>query len=151
MAKLYLDLNIYNRPFDDQRQGRIRLETSAILILFTALESGQHEGYWSFVLDYENSRNPMVDRAAIIQRLAQVCGHTIAPSENIRELAHRLAQVSSITALDALHLACANIGHCDYFITCDDRLIKQAQQLLQSGHIQVKAINPVDFVQEALL
>jgi len=30
---LYLDLNIYNRPFDNQRQARIRLETSAILIL----------------------------------------------------------------------------------------------------------------------
>ncbi len=28
--RIYLDINIYNRPFDDQSQVRIRLETIAI-------------------------------------------------------------------------------------------------------------------------
>ncbi len=30
MKKLYLDMNVYNRPFDDQFQIRIRLEAMAI-------------------------------------------------------------------------------------------------------------------------
>ena len=150
-TKLYLDLNIYNRPFDDQRQARIRLETSAILILFGLLESGQYEAHWSFVLDYENSRNPVVDRAATIGRLALVCKHTTVPSDDIRALAHKLADLSSITALDALHLACAETGHCNYFVTCDDRLTRQAQQLVQNGQVQVKAINPVDLLRREAL
>jgi len=150
MARMYLDLNVYNRPFDDQMQARIRLETSAILILFASLESGQHEGCWSFVLDYENGRNPVVDRSATIQRLAQVCGHAVVPSEAIRRLAHALTEASNITAMDSLHLACANLGGCDYFVTCDDKLVKQAQRLLQDGHIRVRAVNPVDLIREEM-
>ena len=33
MAKLYLDLCVYNRPFDDQKQTRIALETNAFVYL----------------------------------------------------------------------------------------------------------------------
>ena len=36
MKKLYLDMNIYKRAFDDQTQLRIRPESTAIVILFTA-------------------------------------------------------------------------------------------------------------------
>jgi hypothetical protein len=148
---LYLDLNIYNRPFDDQRQARIRLETSAILILFALLEPGRHESCWSFVLDYENSQNPVPDRAATIWRLAQICRHRVIASDDIRELARRLIDSSAATPLDALHLACAEIGLCDYLVTCDDKLVKQAQMLQQGGQIRVRAINPVDLVRGEVL
>jgi len=143
---LYLDLNVYNRAFDNQRQARIRLETSAIVILFALLEAGWHQGCWSFVLDYENSQNPAPDRAATIRRLAQLCRHSVTVNENVRALAQRLTEVSAVSPLDALHLACAETGGCDYLVTCDDRLVKQAQQLRRGGHIRVRAVNPVDLV-----
>ncbi len=56
--RLYCDMNIYNRCFDDQSQLRIRLETAAIEGIFELVEEGAFELVWSFMLDYENSRNP---------------------------------------------------------------------------------------------
>jgi len=56
MTSLYLDMNIYKRPFDDQSQMRIQLETLAITMIFALIESGTLSAWWSFVLDYENNR-----------------------------------------------------------------------------------------------
>ncbi len=36
--KIYFDMNIYNRIFDDQTQMRIRFESIAIGILFELIE-----------------------------------------------------------------------------------------------------------------
>ena len=49
----------------------------------------------------------------------------------------------TILATDALHLASAEKSGVDYFVTCDDRIIKK-----YSG--KIKVINPVGFVQELL-
>jgi hypothetical protein len=51
VATLYLDMNIYNRPFDDQGQMRIRLETTAITMVWALIQSGTFTAKWSFVLD----------------------------------------------------------------------------------------------------
>ncbi|WP_291300582.1 hypothetical protein [Desulfosporosinus sp. BICA1-9] len=40
--KIYFDMNVYNRVFDDQSQMRIRFEAMAIDILFELVEKGQH-------------------------------------------------------------------------------------------------------------
>ena len=45
MPTLYLDMNIYKRPFDDQRQMRIRLEAVAITMIFALIEDGQSRGF----------------------------------------------------------------------------------------------------------
>ena len=47
--------------------------------------------------------------------------------------------MKGIKSLDALHLACAEASGCDYFLTCDDRIVKR-----YAGHLQVK--NPADFI-----
>ena len=60
--KLYCDINVYNRCFDDQSQLRIRLETAAIEGIFALAEEKKLTLAWSFVLDYENSLNPFEDR-----------------------------------------------------------------------------------------
>ena len=58
MKKIYLDMNIYNRPYDDQSQVRIKLETIAIFEILHAMKAGYAHVVWSFILDYENSLNP---------------------------------------------------------------------------------------------
>ena len=74
MASVYLDLNIYKRPFDDQQQMRIRLETVAITMIFTLIERGQMSARWSFVLDLENSLDPILYRRQFVQALSACCG-----------------------------------------------------------------------------
>jgi predicted nucleic acid-binding protein len=44
-----------------------------------------------------------------------------------------------VKPVDALHVACAEYTRCDYFLTCDDRLIRRYRGT-------VKAVNPTSFV-----
>ena len=148
MTDLYLDMNIYNRPFDDQSQMRIRLETVAITMIFTLIENGYFSARWSFVLEYENSRNPFPERRAFVRYLAQSCDSTVEPDESIRELARRLSQSHHIRGRDALHLACAELSGCHYLVTCDDRLIRQGERLREKGVLTLRVINPIDLLRE---
>lgn len=58
MTKIYLDTSAYNRPFDDQTQPKIFLESQAIAIILEMVETRMVELVSSSVLEYENSRNP---------------------------------------------------------------------------------------------
>jgi predicted nucleic acid-binding protein len=148
MTTLYLDMNIYNRPFDDQSQMRIRLETVAITMIFALIESGYFSVQWSFVLEYENSRNPFPERRALVRYLAQSCDSTIEPDESIRGLAKQLSESHRVRGRDALHLACAELSRCHYLVTCDDRLVRQGQRLREKGMLELRVINPIDLLQE---
>jgi len=148
MATVYLDLNIYKRPFDDQQQMRVRLETVAITMIFTLIERGQLSARWSFVLDLENSLDPILYRRQFVQALSACCGSSVEPDESIRELARRLSETHQVLGRDALHLACAESSGCDYLVTCDDRLVGQGRRLSEQGILSVQAVNPVDLLQE---
>ena len=148
MTTLYFDMNIYNRPFDDQSQMRIRLETVAITMIFALVERDLFSVKWSFVLDYENSRNPFLERRAFVGYLAQACDSTVEPDESIRELAQKLTENHKVRGRDSLHLACAELSGCDYFVTCDDRLMQQGQRLRKRGVLTLKVVNPIDLLQE---
>jgi len=42
MIRIYLDTSVYNRPFDDQTQPRIGLETLAFATIMQLIEMGNH-------------------------------------------------------------------------------------------------------------
>ena len=60
--KIYLDNCCFNRPFDDQSQLRIRLESEAKLKIQEDIRAGKFQMAWSYILDYENSKNPFPER-----------------------------------------------------------------------------------------
>ena len=111
--RLYCDMNIYNRCFDDQSQLRIRLETAAIEGIYEFVEGGAFELVWSFMLDYENSLNPYEDRKERVELSSRLCTHRISPSPRILASAGGLAKSVKIKPRDALHLARAEIGEAD--------------------------------------
>jgi predicted nucleic acid-binding protein len=137
--KIYLDTSVYNRPFDDQSQPRIWLETLAFAVILQMIEAGTVELVVSAVLDYENSRNPIALRRGWVDRCLKLSKRYQRVEETIRQRAETLEN-SGFKGLDALHLACAESADCSYFITSDDRVIRR----FQSGVLQV--CNPVDFV-----
>ncbi|ORT99998.1 hypothetical protein D081_1579 [Anaerovibrio sp. JC8] len=51
---------------------------------------------------------------------------------------------SSLHDMDSLHIAAAEIGKADVFLTVDDRLIRSSKDL----SLSVKILNPVDFLRE---
>ncbi|GGA02700.1 hypothetical protein [Okeania sp. KiyG1] len=41
--RVYLDTSVYNRPFDDQTQNKIALETEAVLLILGMIENREIE------------------------------------------------------------------------------------------------------------
>lgn len=66
--KIYLDNCCFNRPFDDQSQLRIKLESEAKLKIQEDIREGIHLLVWSYILDYENSKNPFEERKKQISK-----------------------------------------------------------------------------------
>ncbi len=138
---LYLDMNVFKRSFDDQSTARVRLETAAIDIIFEAVSEGRYALCWSFILEYENSLNPNIERQLATLLLSQYASRIIEPQETIRQRAKELEK-RRIQGRDALHLACAEFAGCDYFLTCDDKLLKKGRR----QQLSVTVMNPVEFV-----
>lgn len=136
--RTYLDTNVYNRPFDDQRQPRIWLETLAFAVILQMVEVGSITLVGSSVLDYENSRNPFRSRRHWVERCLADAGFYQPVDDYIRARAEELER-DGVRPLDALHLACAEAADSSFFLTCDDRVVRQYE-----GRLEV--MNPVDFV-----
>jgi hypothetical protein len=63
MITVYLDACCLNRPFDDQTQDRIRLESEAVLLIIGHVHRGDWRWTGSEVLSFEVKRNPDAERA----------------------------------------------------------------------------------------
>jgi predicted nucleic acid-binding protein len=138
-VRVYLDTSVYNRPFDDQTQPRIWLETLAFAVILQMVETGNIELVTSSVLEYENSRNPFRLRRNWVTHCSRLASFHHEVDEHIRRRAEELEE-QGIKAVDALHVACAEAAGSEYFLTCDDRVVRR----YQGEKLQV--LNPVDFV-----
>lgn len=142
--KIYLDNCCFNRPFDDQKQLRIKLETEAKLKIQEDIRSGSHQLVWSYILDYENSRNPFRERREQIKRWRSYSKADIEEDEKVIDIATRVNQ-HGIKKMDSLHIACAITAEADYFLTTDDEILKRAI------HIQdILITDPIGFIKEVL-
>jgi len=71
MTRIYLDVCCLNRPFDDQQQDRIRLESEAVLLILAHLEAGKWEWLGSEVVDWEIEQTPDPERKARVRLLSR--------------------------------------------------------------------------------
>ena len=141
--KIYLDTSVYNRPFDDQTQPRIWLETLALALILQLIEAGEATLVNSSILEFENSQNPFSIRQDWVNRCCELATNYQRVDETIRKRAETLER-KGIPAIDALHVACAEASGADYFLTCDDRLVRKQKQL------NLNSMNPLDFVQKVM-
>ena len=107
-----------------------------------------YEIYWSYVLDIENNLNQNLIERRIVIRQSTFCRYSILPANNIQLLASRIRTLSAIKGYDAEHIACAELGECDYLLTGDDRLLRQFNRLKVQGVLPLRIVlqNPVDFL-----
>ncbi len=141
--KIYLDNCCFNRPFDDQSQPRILLESEAKLIIQENIRSGVYKLVWSYMLDYENSKNPFLERREQILKWQSYSEDDIDEDEDIIKTAATM-RLYGIRKLDALHLACAIQANADFFLTTDDGILKKAGEI-----DNILITDPIDFVKEA--
>lgn len=141
--RLYIDLNCFNRPFDNQRQERVRREAVAVFNILSRVLKGNDNLIWSWVLSFENSRHPKPDRRdeiALWQGRAEV---VVTVNSKIERRSQQL-EAQGIPALDAAHLASAEAGGVEVFLTCDDVIIRRSQRL----GLGLRVMNPVAYWKE---
>jgi len=142
--KIYLDNCCFNRPFDDQSHLRIRLESEAKLRVQEEIRSGTYRLVWSYILDFENSKNPFRERREQIAKWRVYSKEDIEESEDVLHAAGALVELG-LKSLDALHVACAVHARADYFLTTDDGIIKKAA--LIKG---IRVADPIAFIKEVI-
>jgi len=141
MRKLiYLDNCCFNRPYDDQTQPKVAIETLAKLHIQELVHKRELDIVWSYILKFENSRNIFEAKRAAIERWEQISTRFVKKSDAVIALAREIA-ATGIKPADSLHIACAITAQCDYMITVDNRVLKYRDS-------RIIICNPVDFINE---
>jgi len=138
--RIYLDNCCFNRPYDDQTKLRIYLETQAKLHIQSLVYEKKIELVWSFILTFENSRNIFNAKKTAISQWENLSSYFVEKSEEIRSMAKKI-MTTGIKAADAVHVACAIAGNCDYFITVDKRLLKYNDN-------RIIICSPIEFINQ---
>src|SRR5262245_29359942 len=107
--KVYLDVCCLNRPFDDQTQDRIRLESEAVILILGHFETSDWAWLSSEAVDVEIAQIPDVERKKRIQLLTEYVATKIQIRTAEAARAQELVKLG-FHAVDALHLACAESG-----------------------------------------
>ena len=131
--KVYLDNCCYNRPYDDQTQIRIHLETEAKLHIQDMIKNGELALVTSYVLEYENGKNRFSHKRQAISdfmSLNESYYVGIEKETEIKKIAKNIMK-TGIKSIDALHVASALLAKSDYFVTTDDRLLKYTTNEIQ--------------------
>ena len=135
--KIYLDVCCINRPFDDQNQDRIRIESEAVLailkrcLLDWALISSE-------AVDYEISKVPDIERKRKLERIASISREKIMVDSAIAARAQEIEKFG-LRAVDALHISCAERSS-DVMLTTDDEIIKVL--IKKNAGININVANP---------
>lgn len=140
--KIYLDMCCFNRPYDDQAQPRIQFEAAAKLMVQSLIVDGDVDFTWSYVLEFENNKNPFVEKRNTILAFKQYAQEIVSPGPAIEGIAKTL-QSQGLKTYDSLHMACAVYSGCDYFLTVDDRV-------LNKRFCEIKVVDPVIFINKWL-
>ena len=143
--KIYLDTCCLSRFFDDQTQARVYQETEVIGRIISQVHSGHL--YWisSDVLVDEVEQNSDLDQRLQIKDLITNAHQTVSVGTSEISKGKQL-ETLGFKELDALHLACAESGSSDVFLTTDDKLLAKAKR--DSSQLHVRVENPYMWFQE---
>jgi len=145
--KVYLDACCLNRLFDDQSQPRVRLETEAIALVLEKLSQGEWDWVGSEILLYEINQNPDLENRQRVLSFASLMHKVIDTTEKILQRAEEFDE-AGFDSYDAIHLASAEFGKADVFLTTDDQILKIASR--RRNLLSFVIENPVKWLEEVL-
>lgn len=141
--RIYLDNCCYNRPYDDQSQLMVSIETQCKLWIQKMIREGSYELVSSYMLRYECINSPFIDwKRAIIQFIDKYADYIVdVDRKNLIEERAQDIMSTGIKFKDACHVASAIFAGCDYFISTDKRLLRYKSE-------EIKLVSPVEFLEE---
>ena len=136
--RIYLDNSVLNRPYDDQTQPRIWLETLCFVLILQMVEQGEAELISSIFHFLENDESPITEN----RNWVEACLNLATPPARLTDATqHRAVALvkAGVDLLDASHLAAAEAACVDFFVTCDDKLIKRYRGT-------IRALTPAELI-----
>jgi hypothetical protein len=106
------------------------------------IRNGIFKLVWSYILDYENSKNPFRERKEQIAKWRMYAVEDISENEELLDIAKMLEGLR-IKNIDSLHIASAINAGADHFLTTDVGILKKAM-LVQ----WIRVTDPIEFIRE---
>lgn len=147
MIKVYLDNCVYNRPFDDQTIERIFIEARAFYIIIKWIEEGKMIIIDSDALEYENGLTSSPDKRRRVKQSLSLAKEYVRLSDFLIERANEIINLG-FRDMDALHIAMAEGGKANYFVTCDDDIINVAKKIQEK--LKIKVCSLLEFLEEVI-
>lgn len=141
--KIYLDMCCYNRPYNDQSQLKISMETQSKLYIQGLVKDSRLELVTSYMLRYECGNNPFEMRRNAIFDFINENTYAYVGIERQQIIEAKAVEImkTGIKFKDACHVASAVYAGCEYFISTDRRLLKYRSS-------EIKMVTPIEFVME---
>lgn len=146
VVRIYLDVCCLNRPFDDLRQERVRLEAEAILTILRRIEGGIWELVGGEMVDFEAGRMVDLERRQRVRALADLAAIKLPVDQAAKARAQEWIG-QGLKPIDALHLACAEGAGVDVFLTTDDQILRVIRR---TGLARIRVNNPLPWLDEVL-
>ena len=142
---IYLNVSCLGRPFDDQRQARVRLEAEAVTLIFQRIDERQWSYVSSEIAEIEVAAIPDRQDRRAVKALLPDAGDIIQLTSPMFERAEQL-QGLGFKAADALHVAAAEAAGADVLLSCDDRFCRLGRR--HRSKLDVRVVNPLEWLQE---
>ena len=139
--RIYLDNCCYHRPFDNQEQRNIFDETMAKLYIQELVKYDCLALVYSYIsLDEIEANRAQMNKTSILKFIDENASIYVGAeyTDASIQIANGIKK-TGIKDFDALHIACAIIAECDYFITTDKRLLQYETE-------KINIISPVDYI-----
>ena len=143
---IYLDNCCYNRPFDDQTQERIHLESETILTILKMAQMKKVIIVGSEILELEINRMLDEHKKRKVLDLYKVADMRILYTDKIKKRSEEIISVSKIRTFDSLHIASAEEANADVLLTTDDKFEKMSEKL----DLKIRVLNPLKFAWEVI-
>ena len=125
---VYLDMCAINRPFDDQEQMRIRMESGAVHLILDHVRTGNLVLAVSNVHILEAAANPDLAKRQHVEYLLQTYGWKISVAPELTKTRAGELFQQGMGVADAAYVAIAEAVESD-FVSVDDRLLRQCKRM----------------------
>ncbi len=141
---VYLDTCSIQRPFDDQSQLRVAMESEAVLRVIQLVEQGDLNLLASETLRIETEQNPHSRRRRFAFGVLALATRFVETDSQIESRARQYEDIG-LRPFDALHLSSAVEAEADVFCTTDDQLLRRRSEA-ETERTQV--VPPVALIEE---
>nr|CBH37929.1 conserved hypothetical protein [uncultured archaeon] len=142
MKRIYLDTNLWCRPFDKPSE-RITKEVNAFFEILEGASAKRYTLIGSVVLDAEVGIIEKEEKKVAVEGLI-----SIFTSQKILEVSEseqrEISKSMGLKLPDAYHIICAIRGESEYFISCDDEILRKGEKI--GKRYGIKVCNPIEFI-----